>query len=140
MSLSTLIQKNIPALLFLLGLFFIASALYMSREFEMSYWYVLIGLAFGMYGVGIDFVRLQHRTSDQSPKTLIYNRIAETLFLLGLLLIAFALYMSREFAVSIGYVVIGLAFCAWGVGIDFVRVRHRKSHRPPNQQATQSAQ
>ena len=67
MSLSTLIQKNIPALLFLLGLFFIASALYMSREFEMSYWYVLIGLAFGMYGVGIDFVRVRHRKSHRPP-------------------------------------------------------------------------
>jgi uncharacterized membrane protein len=140
MSASTPIHKYVPELLFLLGLVFVAFALYMSREFAMSYWYIGVGVAFGIYGVGIDFFRLYYGKSDRSPKTLIHNRIAELMFLLGLLFIAFALYMHRELEFSFRYVGFGLALCICGVGIDFVRVRRRKSYRAPRLQATEAAQ
>ena len=102
MSLSTLMHKYIPEILFLAGLLLIVSALYASREFGMSDWYVGLGLglAYIMYAVGVDFFRLQHGESEQSSKTLIRNRIAEFWFLLGLLGVAFALYMYREFDMS----------------------------------------
>ena len=140
MSASTPTHKYIPELLFLLGLVFVAFALYMSREFAMSYGYVGIGVAFGIYGVGIDFYRLDYGKSDRSPTTLIHNRIAELMFLLGLLCIAFALYMHRELEFSFRYVGFGLAVCMCGVGIDFVRVQRRKSYRPPILQAIEAAQ
>jgi hypothetical protein len=126
-SVSTRVYKNIPELLLVLGVFFVAVAVYFSREFAMSYWYVGIGIAFGFYGIGIDFVRLRHGDSDQSPKALLHNRIAELLFLLGLLFVTVALYASREFSTPFWHVGIGLAFCANGVGIDFVRLQQRKN-------------
>jgi prepilin signal peptidase PulO-like enzyme (type II secretory pathway) len=140
MSASTPIHKYVPELLFLLGLLFVAFALYMSREFAMSYWYIGVGVAFGIYGVGIDFFRLHYAKPDQSPRMLVHNRIAELMFLLGLLFIAFALYMHRELAFSFRYVGIGLAFCIYGVGIDFVRVQRRKSYPAPSLQTIEAAE
>jgi hypothetical protein len=127
MSVSTRVHKNIPELLLVLGVFFVAVAVYFSREFEMSYWYVCIGIAFGFYGVGIDFVRLRHGDRGHSPKTLLHNRIAELLFLLGLLFVAVALYASREFSTPFWHVGTGLAFCANGIGIDYFRLQQRKN-------------
>jgi hypothetical protein len=106
----------------------------------MSYWYVGIGLAFGIYGVGIDFFRLYYAKSDRSPETLIHNRIAELMFLLGLLFIAFALYMHRELEFSFRHVGFGLALCICGVGIDFVRVQRRKSYPASSLQAIEAAE
>jgi amino acid transporter len=75
-----------------------------------------------------------------SESTPIYKYVPELLFLLGLVFVAFALYMHRELEFSFRYVGFGLALCICGVGIDFVRVQRRRSYRPPSLQATEAAQ
>lgn len=67
--------------------------------------------------------------------TPIYERVPQFWFLLGLLFIASGLYLGFEFILSFWYIAVGLACCAYGVGIFLVRLRHRHGPRPAEQAA-----
>ena len=58
--------------------------------------------------------------------TPVYERIPQFWFLMGLLFIANGLYLGIDFAISLGYIAVGLVSCAYGVGIGLVRMRYRK--------------
>ena len=59
--------------------------------------------------------------------TPIYERIPQFYFLVGLLFIANALYISFEFTVSFYYIAFGLASCSYGAGLFVRRLNHRKN-------------
>lgn len=58
--------------------------------------------------------------------TPVYKRIPQFWFLMGLLFIANGFYLGIEFVVSLGYVAVGFACCAFGAGVEIVRKRRRK--------------
>ncbi|MFQ5981789.1 MAG: hypothetical protein ACE5KS_00295 [Woeseiaceae bacterium] len=57
----TPIYERIPQFWFLLGLLFFATGLYLGFEFELAFWYVAVGFACAVYGIGIFLARLRHR-------------------------------------------------------------------------------
>ena len=59
--------------------------------------------------------------------TPVYERIPQFWFLMGLLFIANGLYLGIDFAISLGYIAVGILCCAYGVGIELIRMRHRKN-------------
>jgi hypothetical protein len=59
--------------------------------------------------------------------TPVYERIPQFWFLMGLLFIAIGLYLGIDFAISLGYIAVGIICCAYGVGIALIRMRHRKN-------------
>jgi hypothetical protein len=62
--------------------------------------------------------------------TPVYERIPQFWFLLGLLFIANGLYLGIDFPISLGHIAVGLACCAYGVGVAIVRMRYRKGRSP----------
>ena len=61
----------------------------------------------------------------------VYERIPQFWFLLGLLFIASGLYLGIDFAISLGYIAVGFACSAYGVGIAIVRLKYRRG-KPAN--------
>jgi hypothetical protein len=59
--------------------------------------------------------------------TPVYERIPQFWFLMGLLFIANGLYLGIDFAISLGYITVGVLCCAYGVGIALIRMRRRKN-------------
>ncbi len=56
----------------------------------------------------------------------VYERIPQFWFLLGLLFVANGLCLGIDFTISLGYIAVGFACCAFGVGVAIVRTRHRR--------------
>ena len=61
--------------------------------------------------------------------TPIYERIPQFWFLMGLLFIANGLYLGIDFAISLGYIAVGVLCCAYGVGVALTRMSYR-NNRP----------
>lgn len=61
MWLPTPIYERIPQFWFLLGLLFFATGLFLGFEFELAFWYLAIGFACAVYGIGVFVVRLRYR-------------------------------------------------------------------------------
>ncbi len=59
--------------------------------------------------------------------TPVYERIPQFWFLLGLLFVANGLYLGIDFAISLAYIAMGFACCAYGVGVAVVRMRYRRA-------------
>lgn len=59
--------------------------------------------------------------------TPVYERIPQFWFLLGLLFVANGLYLGIDFAISLLYIAMGFACCAYGIGIAVVRMRYRRA-------------
>ena len=71
--------------------------------------------------------------------TPVYERIPQFWFLMGLLFIANGLYLGIDFAISLGYIAVGLVSCAYGVGIALLRMQYRKG-RSGNSEPVTSAE
>ncbi len=61
--------------------------------------------------------------------TPIYERIPQFYFLVGLLLITDGLYLGFDISYSFYYLGLGIASCAYGVGIFILRMKYRKAQR-----------
>jgi len=59
--------------------------------------------------------------------TPIYERVPQFYVLVGLLLITDGLYLGFEISYSLYYLGVGIASCAWGVGIFIMRMKNRQS-------------
>jgi hypothetical protein len=57
--------------------------------------------------------------------TPIYERLPQFWFLLGLLFVAYGLYIGLDIAVSLGYIAVGFVCCIYGVGVAVVRFKQR---------------
>lgn len=58
--------------------------------------------------------------------TLVYERVPQFWFLLGLLFVANGLYLGLDIPISFGYIAIGFASCIYGIGVAVVRFRYRR--------------
>ena len=69
--------------------------------------------------------------------TPVYERVPHFYFLAGLLLIADGLYLGFEYRFSFAYIGVGLASCAYGVGIRLMRIRYRRNAANGQQSAAE---
>ena len=65
--------------------------------------------------------------------TPVYERIPQFWFLMGLLFIANGLYLGIDFAISLGYIAVGVICCGYGVAIALIRMRYRKGRSTSNE-------
>lgn len=67
MQLPFISEGRTPEFWSLLGLLIIAVSLFATKHFELSFWYVAIGIACAFYGFGLYLFKLPNRSVYRGP-------------------------------------------------------------------------